>query len=61
LLRVPDTFQLGAILQYRAFLASQVFNNLRVFNTREYSDSFRLHHVSQHPGIREPAGTSPVS
>jgi hypothetical protein len=42
--RVPDTFQLGAILAYTAFLAGREINNLRVFNTPEYSDSPRLHH-----------------
>jgi hypothetical protein len=41
--RVPDTFQLGAILTCSAFLASRKVNNLRVFNNPEYSDSPRLH------------------
>jgi hypothetical protein len=41
--RVPDTFQLGAIPDARAFLASRKISNLRVFNTAEYSDSPRLH------------------
>jgi hypothetical protein len=36
---VPDTIQLGAILAYTAFLAGREINNLRVLNTREYSDS----------------------
>jgi hypothetical protein len=40
--RVPDTFQLGAISWYCAFSAGREINNLRVFNTREYSDSPRL-------------------
>src|SRR5713101_7763988 len=40
---VPDTFQLGAILPFFAFLASRKINKLRVFNTSEYSDSPRLH------------------
>jgi len=35
---VPDTFQLGAIFPFSAFLASCEINNLSVFNTREYSD-----------------------
>lgn len=43
--RVPDTCQLGAILAYTAFLAGRVFYKLRVFNSREYSDSPRLHFV----------------
>jgi hypothetical protein len=43
--RVPDTFQLGAILSYTAFLASRKINRLRVFNTPEYSNSPRLHHL----------------
>ncbi len=42
-IRVPDTFQLGAILPFFAFLASRKINKLRVFNTSEYSDSPRLH------------------
>src|ERR1700746_2839879 len=37
--RVPDMFQLGAILSGSAFLACRKINNLRVFNTPEYSDS----------------------
>jgi len=37
--RVPDTFQLGAISAATAFSASRFFNNLRVFNAHEYSDS----------------------
>ena len=41
--RVPDTFQLGAILPFPAFGASRKINKLRVFNTPEYSDSPRLH------------------
>jgi hypothetical protein len=41
-IRVPDTFQLGAILPFFAFLASRKINKLRVFNTSEYSDSPRL-------------------
>jgi len=40
--RVPDTFQLGAILSYTAFLAGRKINNLRVFNIPEYSNSPRL-------------------
>jgi hypothetical protein len=40
--RVPDTFQLGAILPFFAFLASRKINKLRVFNTPDYSDSPRL-------------------
>jgi hypothetical protein len=43
--RVPDTFQLGAILSYRAFLAGRKINNLRVSNNAEYSNSPRLHHL----------------
>src|SRR6266850_1538488 len=43
--RVPDTFQLGAILPCSAFLASRKINNLCVFNRHEYSDSPRLHHI----------------
>ena len=43
--RVPDTFQLGAIPDARAFLACRRINNLRVFNTSEYSDSPRLHQI----------------
>ena len=43
--RVPDTFQLGAIPDARAFLACRKINNLRVFNTSEYSDSPRLHQI----------------
>jgi hypothetical protein len=31
---VPDTFQLGAILEYSAYLAGREINNLRVFNKR---------------------------
>ncbi len=31
--------QLAAILPFPAFLASRKINNLRVFNTAEYSDS----------------------
>jgi hypothetical protein len=42
--RVPDTFQLGAISWYCAFLAGREISNLRVFNRSEYSDSSRLHH-----------------
>ena len=38
-LRVPLTFQLGAILPCSAFLASRKINKLRVFNTHKYSDS----------------------
>jgi len=45
-IRVPDTFQLGAILPFFAFLASRKINKLRVFNTSEYSDSPRLHHLN---------------
>ena len=43
--RVPDTFQLGAILEYAAFLAGRKTNNLRLFNRLEHSDSPRLHHL----------------
>jgi len=43
--RVPDTFQLGAILSFTAFLAGRKINKLRVFNTPEYSSSPRLHHL----------------
>jgi hypothetical protein len=43
--RVPDTFQLGAILPFCAFLAARKMNNLRVFNGPEHSDSPRLHHT----------------
>lgn len=39
---VPDTFQLSAISQFSAFLACRKINKLRVFNTRQYSDSPRL-------------------
>jgi hypothetical protein len=42
--RVPDTFQLDAILPFSAFVAPRKINNLRVFNNSEYSDSPRLHH-----------------
>jgi len=42
--RVPDTFQLSAILPCSAFLASRKISNLRVFNNPEHSDSPRLHH-----------------
>jgi hypothetical protein len=42
--RVPDTFQLSAILPCSTFFAFQFFNNLRVFNAHEYPDSPRLHH-----------------
>jgi hypothetical protein len=41
--RVPDTFQLAAILPFAAFLASRNINNLHVFNTLECFDSPRLH------------------
>jgi hypothetical protein len=41
---VPDTFQLGAIPDARAFLACRRINNLRVFDKPEYSDSPRLRH-----------------
>jgi hypothetical protein len=41
--RVPDTFQLGAIPDARAFLAGRKINNLCVFNEPDYSDSPRLH------------------
>jgi hypothetical protein len=41
--RVPVTFQLGAISPCSAFLACGKINNLRVFNTPEYSNSPRLH------------------
>jgi hypothetical protein len=44
--RTPDTFQLGAILPFFAFLASRKINKLRVFNTPDYSDSPRLHHLN---------------
>jgi hypothetical protein len=43
--RVPDTFQLGAISAATAFSASRFFDNLRIFNGREYSDSPRRHHL----------------
>jgi hypothetical protein len=43
--RVPDTFQLGAISWYCAFLAGRKVSNLRVFNGSGYSDSPRLHHL----------------
>ena len=43
--RVPDTFQLGAILSYTAFLASRKINKLRVFNTPEYSNSPLVHQL----------------
>lgn len=33
-IRVPDTFQLCAILPFSAFFASRRINNLRVFNER---------------------------
>jgi hypothetical protein len=36
---VPDTFQLGAIFEVLAFLASHKINKFRVFNTPEYSNS----------------------
>jgi hypothetical protein len=49
-IRVPDTFQLGAILPFSAFLASRKINKLRVFNNREYSDSLRLHLKSSRNG-----------
>jgi len=44
--RVPDTFQLGAIPAFSDFGACPFFNNLCVFNTPEYSNSPRLHHLS---------------
>src|SRR6266404_524690 len=44
---VPDTFQLGAISWYCAFLEGREINNLRVSNTRESPDSPRLHHFSR--------------
>jgi hypothetical protein len=34
-LRVPDTFQLGAILAFCAFLVSRKIDKLRVFNAPE--------------------------
>jgi len=37
--RVPDTFQLGAISNARAFLTGRKINNLCVLNNPEYSDS----------------------
>jgi hypothetical protein len=40
---LPDTFQLGAIPDARAFLACRKINNLSVFNTPECSDSRRFH------------------
>ncbi len=49
-IRVPDTFQLGAILPFPTFLASRKINNLRVFNNPEYSDSSRLHHFRLRAG-----------
>jgi hypothetical protein len=39
--RVPDTFQLGAILPILAFLASREINKLHAFNGAEYSSSPR--------------------
>ncbi len=42
-IRVPDTFQLGAISPCSAFLACRKINKLRVFNTPGYSDSLHLH------------------
>jgi hypothetical protein len=50
--RVPDTLQLGAILPCSAFLASRKINKLRVFNTREYSDSPCLFHQSSLQALR---------
>ena len=41
-IRVPDTFQLGAISPCSAFLACLKINKLRVFNTPGYSDFPRL-------------------
>src|SRR5215467_4152855 len=43
--RVPDTFQFGAISDATAFRACRFFNKFRVFNSPEYSDSPRLHHI----------------
>src|SRR5262249_49614488 len=37
--RVPDTFQLSAILPFSAYCALRKNNNLRVFNTPVHSDS----------------------
>src|SRR5438552_1912323 len=45
---VPDTFQLGAIWQFSAFVASRKINNLRVFNRLEYSDSHRRYLFQMH-------------
>jgi hypothetical protein len=46
--RVPDTFQLSAILPLSAFWASREISNIRVFNTHEYSDSRRIHKFGDH-------------
>jgi hypothetical protein len=43
--RVPDTFQLRAILPFPTPLASRRINNLRVCRTAKYFDSPRLHHL----------------
>ena len=43
-IRVPDTFQVGAISDARAFCASRKINKFRVFNNPEYSDSHRRYH-----------------
>jgi len=42
---VPVTFQLTAIWPFLAFLASRIFNKLRVFNTPLIFDSPRLHEI----------------
>ena len=44
---VPDTFQLGAISAFFDFRAGRFFNNLRLFNIPEYSDSPRLQNFAK--------------
>ena len=43
--RVPDTFQLGAISPFSAFLASQKISKLRVFKAVVHSNSPRLQNI----------------
>jgi hypothetical protein len=44
--RVPDTFQLTAILPFLSFFPFLRISNLRVFNGSESPDSPRLHHFN---------------
>jgi hypothetical protein len=39
IIRVPDTFQAGAVLPFSAFLTARKINYLHVFNNPEYSHS----------------------